>query len=112
MYTRYYDSYPAGQSACRRGKNNEPEEPQISCQNEESCPDSQCISDSVNTAEEVSTAAISPELAVAKGPFGGFGNLKADDILLIAVLLLIMSESKDDFIMPLILGYLFLGEIF
>ena len=89
MYTRYYDTYPAPAKEETNTVNDTHTE---KSSGEETTP---VPSDSFSTASAL--------------PFGGLGGFKGDDILLIALLFLVMSESRDDNIMPLILGYLLLG---
>lgn len=92
MYTRYYDGYssqmprpvPAPQEA------------------QDECVKTQEIETDSNASDEViETKSFSPTKA--------FGNFKSDDLLLIALIFLIATESADDFLMPLILGALLLG---
>ncbi len=90
MYTRYYDGYTrrndiAVTDTAPKETNEEKKE--------------------IVSVEE-------PEMQVASAlPFGLPAGLKADDIILIAVLFLVASESGDDFILPLILGYLLLTNM-
>ena len=81
MYTRYYDTYPSQSE----NKDTPKEATQEIAQNE----------------PQIKTASILP--------FGNSGGFKSDDILLVAILLLILNECKDDNIMPIILGYILLG---
>ena len=91
MYTRYYDSYPAN---VPHASDNEANSEADKCINEESS--------TINSAE-------APAEIASVLPSGLFGNMKSDDILLIALLFIVATESRDDFIMPLILGALLLG---
>ncbi len=86
MYTRYYDGYT---------ERNTSNIQQIKEEKEEN------IVAEVEPKEEESQVASLP----VNLPF----NMQADDLILIAVLFLIASESKDEFILPLILGYLLLN---
>ena len=87
LYTRYYDGYTS-----RPNQTIEPQPPK-----EEIC--------ETNASEE--NEAVS-EVASRKPklPF----NMETDDLILIAVLLLIASEGSDDFILPVILGYLLISN--
>ena len=102
MYTRYYDSYPSdSRHKQNTGEviNNTPEE----------------IADIKPDPPQNNSALASSDGSSSTAsllPFGGGSGFKGDDILLIAILLLVMSESRDDGIMPLILGYLLLGNGF
>lgn len=85
MYTRYYDGYPAKiQHNDEKQEHNEVTVAQTS--------DEKNISDT-------KIASVSP---------GRFGKLNSEDILLVALLMITITESKDDFILPLILGALLL----
>ncbi len=89
MYTRYYDTYPA--APVTTGEEKPSESPEPTTENKENMP-----SEPVANLE----SARMPRL---------FGGMKSDDILLIALLLITISDSNDDFLMPLILGALLLG---
>lgn len=85
MYTRYYDSYPTET------------EPKIETENTITPPPAENSS-----GKNISVAKIAP---VGKNLFG---NLSSEDLLLIALLFITVTESGDDFILPLILGALLL----
>lgn len=87
MYTRYYDGYTDTKSQVKEL----PKEENIACE----------IAVSDETPPETDVASFLPKL-----PF----NMDADDLILIAVLFLIASESCDDFILPIILGYLLISN--
>ena len=90
MYTRYYDGYT------RRNNIAVTDTAPIETNEEQN---------EIASAEE-------PEVQIASAlPFGLPMGLKTDDIILIAVLFLVASESGDDFILPLILGYLLLSNM-
>jgi len=93
MYTRYYDGYT------QRNTPNPPKEVK-----ENPPPEENIV--------EIEPALVSePQSEVASVlPFKLPGNLKTDDLILLAVLFLIASESNDDFILPLILGYLLISN--
>lgn len=93
MYTRYYDGY-----AQRNVQNTAPEIVEAPPEEE--------------TAIEIEpTEEKEPQAEVASAlPFRLPGNLNKDDLILLAVLFLIVSESGDDFILPLILGYLLISN--
>lgn len=114
MYTRYYDTYPAKQSSSRPAK--QQQESADALTEAQSLPLNEGGSSEPEEIKKPQEAAVqladTTEVASLLPFKGGIGDMKLDDLLLIAVLLLIVSESKDDFIMPLILGYLLLGGIF
>ena len=87
LYTRYYDGY----TSCRTSdtETNKPQE--IPCE---------------ETACEKSEPAGEIASCKTKLPF----NLDTDEIILIAVLLIVASEGSDDIILPLILGYLLISK--
>jgi len=87
MYTRYYDGYPR-------------ETPKIETANRHEESTTEIATDTASEGQSEIASVI---------PKGIFGNMKADDILLIALLFIVSMESSDDFIMPLILGALLLG---
>ena len=90
MYTRYYDGY------MQKPKENIDTTPN-SC-----CEENTAIIPTQEKCEETSTVA-----AVGKGlPF----NMKTDDLILIAVLILVATESSDDWLLPVILGYLLISN--
>ena len=88
MYTRYYDGYT---------RRNVPESGNTEA------------NETINTADVPVLQEPKAEIASLKNSFLPF-DLSTDDIILIAVLFLVASESGDDFILPLILGYLLLGN--
>ncbi len=92
MYTRYYDTYPSSNSNAIQNENHDMPKKE----------DDQSIAPCSEVSEPKSQIA-------SLLPFGNLGGFKTDDILLIAVLLLILSDCKDDNIMPIILGYILLG---
>ena len=87
LYTRYYDGYTS-----HHAHDAEIPKPQ----------ESPCETEAPEKSE------IAGEIASCKTklPF----NLDTDEIILIAVLFLIASEGSDDFILPLILGYLLISN--
>ncbi len=104
MYTRYYDGY--GQ---RNMPRNTAEAPTL--------PSEENIKEASQNSEntEIHTAEAPQEQAAAEVasivPFKLPGNMKTDDLILLAVLFLILSDSGDDIILPLILGYLFISNM-
>lgn len=88
MYTRYYDGYTSRSTPV--------------CDKEEP-------TETVSVADTIPDKGHGTEIASFKNSFLPF-DLDTDDIILIAVLFLVASESGDDFILPLILGYLLLGN--
>lgn len=89
MYTRYYDNY---EERARKP----------------------CVD---NTHEEVTPEEASVPLsecdngiAVASSPFGILSGLKTDDIVLIGLLLLVLGDGCDDYLLPIILGFLILNK--
>lgn len=92
MYTRYYDTYPSSNGNTSQNENHDIPK------NE----DNQSIAPCAEENEPKSQIA-------SLLPFGNLGGFKTDDILLIAVLLLILTDCKDDNIMPIILGYILLS---
>ena len=90
MYTRYYDTYPA------------PTKEDVKLSNDTPAETAGGLAENTDVSKDTSSTA-------SVFPFGGLGGFKGDDILLIALLFLVMSESREDNIMPLILGYLLLG---
>lgn len=97
MYMRYYDSYPA--PSPRRIETAEETE-QIKPQE---------VLEEIKEAETVIQSASAGEIAVT-GKKGFLHSFEADDIILIALIFILLSES-DDIIMLLIIGYLLLGDI-
>ena len=85
MYTRYYDSYPSAIEQKNENKNAE-----------------QCLTTEKPPMENTSVAEI------ASTPKKLFGNLDFEDLLLIALLFITVTESKDEFRLPLILGAILL----
>lgn len=92
MYTRYYDGYSSHMP--------KQVSPPVKAEEAEEKNDEKQITAHVDE-EPIETKAFSP--------VKGLGSFKSDDILLIALLFLIATESADDFLMPLILGALLLG---
>ncbi len=86
MYTRYYDSYPT-------------QMPEVTAEP---------VAEEENTDIAEVPEDEAGEIA-SLTPARGFGGLKTDDILLIGLIFIMLSEGSDDFIMPLILGALLLG---
>lgn len=108
MYMRYYDSYPA--QAGRMQPQKEPEPPSgeevISAQTAKpTLPDIAQISE--NSIEPCSKNSNEPVQIASKK--GILSSIQLDDIILIALLIMLLSES-DDIIMPLIIGYILLGD--
>ena len=87
LYTRYYDGY----ANCRIHNADTPKPQESPCET--------AVSEENEIACEV--ASCKPKL-----PFG----LDTDEIILIAVLLIVASEGSDDIILPLILGYLLISQ--
>ena len=87
MYTRYYDSYPVAPPADTSPADDVPSD-----------------ASTCNNGEEE----VAPTLASCKSP-GIFGNIKTEDILLIALLFITASDSDDNLLMPFILVALLLG---
>lgn len=85
MYTRYYDSYPATIEPKNENENTK-----------------QSLSTEKPPTENTSVA----EIASTQKKL--FGNLDFEDLLLIALLFITVTESKDEFILPLILGAILL----
>ena len=98
MYTRYYDGYARQPDRAYKEQSALPSESEpkaapttLESENED-----------ISSSGEGISVASSP----LRLPFG----IDAEDLILIAVLLLVVAEaSDDDFILPLILGYLLLG---
>lgn len=117
MYQRYYDGYPVSPCGPDRGETIIPDtsySDSTTAEHEEHSseavlpentePVSECIPESqISTQEPVETQSL----------FNGglLSSLQADDIILIALLIILAIESPDDIIMPLIIGYLLLGDI-
>ncbi len=87
LYTRYYDGYT----------DIKPQARELPIEEEAPCE----IANADENAPKSEVASFLPKL-----PF----NMDADDLILIAVLFLIASESNDDFILPIILGYLIISN--
>lgn len=93
MYTRYYDGYTT--------RNAQP------VQTAQAAPEPEVIQEEAPVSNEEAKTA---DTAVAALPINLPFNMKTDDLILIAVLFLIASESSDEFILPLILGYLLISN--
>ena len=87
LYTRYYDGY----TNCRTPDTESTKTQETPCE----------VESPQKIEPAIETASCKPKL-----PF----NLDTDEIILIAVLLIIASEGSDDFILPLILGYLLISN--
>lgn len=90
MYTRYYDSYPAISPV---GITNEKESLPETIESAET----QVASEDTQTISKISSNG------------GILHSIQADDIILIALIFLLLTES-DDIIMLLIIGYLLIGD--
>ncbi len=88
MYTRYYDNYE------QRAKKPQPE-----TDTHEKEPE-----------EITQEAPASGEIAVAGSPLGILSGLKTDDIILIGLLILVLSDGCDDYLLPVILGFLLINK--
>ncbi len=93
MYTRYYDGYTDRNCAVKTAPK---EEQQVLPEAEE-----------IKVSEE---SAVTSQHETSSLPFSLPFNLQSDELILLAVLFLIASESNDDFILPLILGYLLISN--
>lgn len=99
MYMRYYDSYPALSGRTHPKKEPPaPKEPVAVVKND--------LPEEIEITDEVKKE-FPAEIASRRGLLQ---SIQADDIILIGLLILLLSES-DDIIMPLIIGYLLLGDI-
>ena len=87
LYTRYYDGY----ANCRVHDTEDAKTRENPCE----------IEAPPNSEPAGEIASSKPRL-----PF----NLDIDEIILIAVLLIVASEGSDDIILPLILGYLLISN--
>ena len=97
MYMRYYDGYPSPENYADRTDGNT----------------DICVPDTPDREEAVceknETAASPGEITTAGAPLSGiFSSLKLDDIMLIVLLFVLLEESADDIIMPIIIGYILL----
>lgn len=97
MYKRYYDGYPSDTFAVNNEENN------LSYDGKTEKIESE-ITD-ISDSESVQSATAS------FGKSGFFSSMQSDDVILIALLILLAAESPDDIVMPLIIGYLLLGDI-
>ena len=88
MYTRYYDGYTQRAN--------------------EKCPACEAPAEA-ETVEIVPTEEKSESSVASVGAKLPF-NMKTDDLILIAVLLLVASEASDDWLLPVILGYLLISN--
>ncbi len=108
MYMRYYDGYPSDTFDGRNEKNAfeddfvseeviSPEEIKISLNSnfETDSAEENRIS---STPTDIQTKSFLPS------------SIKSDDIILIALLFILISENSDDYIMPLVIGALLLGR--
>ncbi len=93
MYTRYYDGYTDRNCPVKTVPKEEVQPP--------------CEETELKVSEE---ACESSQHVTSALPFSLPFNLQSDDLILLAVLFLIASESNDDFILPLILGYLLISN--
>lgn len=97
MYMRYYDGYPSPENYGERTDGN----------TDVSVPDTPESEETV--CEKSETAASPGEITTAGAPLSGiFSSLKLDDIMLIVLLFVLLEESADDIIMPIIIGYILL----
>lgn len=90
MYTRYYDNYE------ERARKNTVESEMAETQQTEVSPDNEIQS--------------GDEIAVAGSPFGILSGIKTDDIILIGLLILVLSDGCDDYLLPIILGFLLINN--
>ena len=87
MYQRYYDGY---------GDVNAVQTPEEPIQNE-TFSNEICVADN--------------EIQIAKKNDGILGSLKLDDILLIGILIVMLSDDCDDKLMLIIIGFLFVSGL-
>ena len=85
MYTRYYDSYPSAIDEKTESENIPQSPPQ-----ENPSLENTHVSEIASSQKKL------------------FGSHDFEDLLLIALLFITVTESKDDFILPLILGAILL----
>lgn len=106
MYTRYYDGYSRRSMQPNDNDTSAAPEPESVAQEEE-CQNPE--------SKEIRTAGAPAEQNAAEVasvlPFNLPGNMKTDDLILLAVLFLILSDSNDEIILPLILGFLFISNM-
>lgn len=105
MYQRYYDGYPT--EAYTPGEKNEFTVDDAAAPSQ--MKDADCASTELSMPsshnEEIQVETASP----AKS--GWLSSIKSDDILLIALLIILAAEAPDDAVMPLIIGYILLSDI-
>ena len=101
MYTRYYDSYPAMPPVKTTAK----EEVTTSQEVNETIQVAKLSEISENIAKSESTGT-APQIASKNSLFH---SVQADDIILVALPFLLLSES-DDVIMLIIIGFLLIGD--
>ncbi len=105
MYQRYYDGYPT-EAYATVGQN----EFDVDSTTENS-------PQTTDTATGAELSVSSPhnkdiQIETASPTKGGlFSSIKSDDILLIALLIILAAEAPDDTVMPLIIGYILLNDI-
>lgn len=105
MYQRYYDGYPT--EAYATVEQNEFDVDGTA----ESSPQT------ADTATGTELSVSSPhnkdlQLETASSAKSGLlSSIKSDDILLIALLIILATEAPDDTVMPLIIGYILLSDI-
>ena len=87
MYKRYYDGYPAQYQNIPSAETDQPE----TKPSEEPC-----------EKKEENTESQTASLL----PFKSKGGFNSDDFIIVALILLIVSQNSDDFTLPLILGAL------
>lgn len=107
MYMRYYDGYPSDGLSPSGGEAILPE----SAYNE--CEQQNAVCNNIESPEEPAPAEQDCPAEVSAAsflPHGIFSSMQSDDIILIALLLILLTESKDDFIMPIVIGYLLLSK--
>lgn len=111
MYMRYYDGYPAWGEYSRadRLENDKIAYDEVQPQSLEAAPScgKETLGEPLETIEEPGSVITG---LVHKNSGGIFGSIELDDIILIALLILLLTESKDDFIMPIVIGYLLLSR--
>ena len=88
MYTRFYDNYE------ERARKTQPE----------------ADTHEKEADESTQETPASGEIAVAGSPLGILSGLKTDDIILIGLLILVLSDGCDDYLLPIILGFLLINK--
>ena len=110
MYKRYYDGYPMEAYRPDEGETIIPDNTYHSASADE---DAQSADESTVSTELAVGGEDSGEIhaeTASNRKRGLFSSFKSDDGILIALLIILATESPDDIIMPLIIGYLLLGD--